>query len=99
VLHHLCLITYNDPAAVDAAAQEAIDAAYMKLPSLIPGIVSMQVGRDLGLLDGNADYAIYATFETTAAFEAYSVHDAHMEIIYPALGPYMASYETAQFES
>jgi hypothetical protein len=98
VIHHLCLITYSDPSWVDDQTQAAIDAAYAKLPALIPGIVSLKAGRDLGLLDGNADYAVYATFETTAAFEAYSVHDAHMEIIYPALGPYMASYETAQFE-
>jgi heme-degrading monooxygenase HmoA len=99
VIHHLCLVTYTNPVAVDEDAQQAIDAAYRKLPSLIPGILSMQAGRDLALLEGNADYAIYATFESTAAFEAYSVHDAHMEIIYPALGRYMASYSTAQFES
>jgi heme-degrading monooxygenase HmoA len=97
VLHHLCLITYKDAAAVDAAAQKAIDAAYMKLPTLIPGIVSMQVGRDLGLLEGNADYAILATFQSEEAFTVYSTHAAHMEVIYPALGHYMASYSTAQF--
>ena len=98
MIHHLCLITYTDPNAVDDETQAAIDAAYLKLPSLIPGILSMQVGRDLGLLDGNADYAILATFESTAAFEAYSVHDAHIEVIYPVLGRFMASYTTAQFE-
>lgn len=98
MIHHLCLITYKNPAAVDDAAQAAIDAAYLKLPSMIPGILSMQVGRDLALLEGNADYAILATFESKDAFTAYSVHDAHMEIVYPALGHHMASYSTAQFQ-
>ncbi len=98
MLHHLCLVTYKDPAAVDEAAQRAIDAAYLKLPSIIPGILSMKVGRDLMLLPGNADYAILATFESRDAFRAYSTHQAHMDIIYPALGHHMASYSTAQFE-
>ena len=98
MIHHLCLITYKDPASVDAAAQQAIDAAYRKLPSIIPGILSMQVGRDLALLEGNAHYAIQATFESREAFKVYSVHPAHGEIIFPALGHHMAGYWTAQFE-
>jgi len=98
MLTHLCLITYKDPAAVDAAAQAKIDAAYLKLPSIIPGITSMKVGRDAGLLDGNADYCILATFESKSAFTNYSTHEAHSTVIYPVLGHLMASYSTAQFE-
>ncbi len=97
MITHLCLITYKDPAAVDAAAQAAIDAAYLQLPSIIPGIVSMKVGRDLALLDGNAHYGIVAQFESADAFAAYSVHPAHGDVIYPALGQHMAGYSTAQF--
>ncbi len=99
MLTHLCLVTYKDPAAVDAATQAAIEAAYLKLPSLIPGIVSMKVGRDAGLLDGNADLAILATFESADAFKVYSTHQAHMDVIFPALGHHMAGYSTAQFEA
>jgi heme-degrading monooxygenase HmoA len=99
MLHHLCLITYNDPAAVDDAAQQAIDDAYTSLLTIIPGILSMRVGRDLALLDGNAHFGIVATFESREAFQAYSIHPAHMDIIYPALGRYMAGYSTAQFDA
>jgi heme-degrading monooxygenase HmoA len=98
MLTHLCLVTYKDPAAVDAATQAAIEAAYLKLPSLIPGITSMKVGRDAGLLEGNADLCILATFESADAFKAYSTHSAHMDVIFPALGQHMAGYSTAQFE-
>lgn len=97
MIRHLCLITYKDRAAVDAAAQRAIDEAYGKLPGLIPGLLSLQSGRDLALLDGNADYAILALFESAAAFQAYSVHPAHAQIIFPVLGAHMQSYKTAQF--
>jgi len=97
VVTHLCLIKYKDPAAVDAATQTAIDAAYMKLPSIIPGITSMKVGRDAGLLKGNSDYCILATFESAEAFKGYSVHPAHGTVIFPVLGHLMESYTTAQF--
>ena len=97
MIRHLCLINYKDPAAVDAATQQKIDAAYKKLPSIIPGILSMEVGRDLGMLDGNCHYAIQATFESEDAFKNYSVHPAHGEVIFPVLGHLMASYWTAQF--
>ena len=97
MVRHLCLIKYKDPAAVDAAAQARINEAYLKLPSIIDGIVSMKVGRDLGLLDGNYDFAIQAEFRDETAFRAYSVHPAHGEIVFPALGHFMESYATAQF--
>lgn len=97
MVRHLCLIKYKDPKAVDTAAQARIDEAYLKLPSIIDGILSMKVGRDLGLLDGNHDFAILAQFRDEAAFRAYSVHPAHGEIVYPALGHFMESYATAQF--
>ena len=97
MVRHLCLIKYKDPAAVDAAAQAKINEAYMKLPSLIDGIVSMTVGRDLGLLDGNFDFAIQAEFRDENAFRAYSIHPAHGEVVFPALGHLMESYVTAQF--
>jgi Stress responsive A/B Barrel Domain len=98
MLTHLCLVTYKDPASVGAAEQKAIEAAYMQLPSIIPGITSMKVGRDVGLLEGNADLCILATFASADAFKAYSTHQAHMDVISPALGHHMASYSTAQFE-
>jgi len=98
VIQHLCLITYKDPAAVDAATQKAIDDAYLKLPAIIPGILSMKVGRDLALLEGNAHYGILATFESQDAFRNYSTHPAHGTVIFPVLGHLMAGYSTAQFE-
>jgi hypothetical protein len=99
MLTHLCLVTYKDPASVGPAEQKAIEAAYLKLPSIIPGITSMKVGRDARLLEGNADLCILATFESADAFKAYSTHQAHMDVIFPALGHHMASYATAQFEA
>ena len=40
---------------------------------------------------------IQAEFTDEAAFRAYSIHPAHGEIVFPALGHFMESYATAQF--
>ncbi|WP_157219804.1 Dabb family protein [Flavisphingomonas formosensis] len=97
MIRHLCLIRYKDPASVTPQMQQRIEQAYLSLPGLIPGILSMQVGRDRGLLEGNADLAIQATFEDEEAFRRYSVHPAHGEVIFPVLGAHMLDYSTAQF--
>jgi len=99
MLTHLCLITYKDPKSVDPATQKAIEGAYLKLPSVIPGITSMKVGRDVGLLEGNADLCILATFESQDAFKNYSTHEAHGTVIFPVLGHLMKGWSTAQFEA
>lgn len=94
MIQHLCLIRYKEP--LDEATKQKIVDAYRQLPDLIPGIRSFRVGSDLGLLDGNADLGISAEFDTEEDFQAYSVHKAHEEVIFPVLGHLMQSYETAQ---
>lgn len=94
MIQHLCLIRYRE--ALDEATRQTIIDAYRKLPELIPGIKNFRIGSDLGLLDGNADLGISAEFDSEEAFQAYSVHKAHEEVIFPVLGHLMQSYETAQ---
>ena len=95
MIQHLCLINYKTP--IDAATQQKIIEAYQQLPKLIPGIKSLRVGADAGLLEGNADLGIIAEFDNENDFKAYSVHSAHMQVIFPVLGEVMKSYSTAQF--
>ena len=96
-IQHLCLITYKDPAAVAPATQQAIEDAYHSLKDIVPGIISIKAGRDLGLLEGNAHLCILAEFESEEAFRNYSVHPAHGTVIFPVLGHLMEGWSTAQF--
>ena len=98
MIKHLCLIKYKDPAAVDAALQSRVESIYQNFVALVPGLRRMEVGRDLGLLDGNYDLGICAEFETEEDFRTYSVHPAHMETLFPVLGPVMESWTTLQFK-
>lgn len=49
------------------------------LETQIPGIQSIRVDRDLGLVDGHWDVALVSEYDDNAALEAYQVHPAHKE--------------------
>lgn len=49
------------------------------LETQIPGIQSIRVDRDLGLVDGHWDVALVSEHDDNAALEAYQVHPAHTE--------------------
>lgn len=50
------------------------------LHTQIPGIESIRVDRDLGLVDGHWDLALVSEHEDNAALEAYQVHPAHKAV-------------------
>lgn len=97
MIKSVSLINFRE--GTEQAQREAVLAAYRKLPSLIPGIVSFEVGLDLGLLEGTAGIAVIVGFASREDFLAYSTHQAHSEVIFPVCGPVMSGYSTAQFES
>ena len=70
--------------AADDDTQRREDAAEIAsrleaLRTQIPGIESIRVDRDLGLVDGHWDVALVSEHEDNAALEAYQVHPAHTE--------------------
>ena len=97
MIRSVSLIDFKE--GTDQARRDAVLAAYRKLPSLIPGIVSFEVGLDQGLLQGNAGIAVIAGFATSEDFVAYSTHQAHTDVIFPVCGPVMAGWSSVQFET
>lgn len=95
MIKHVCLINFNDQYQPENL-QSILDA-YNALPALIPQIKSFEVAADAGLLEGNADLIVVGEFASGEDFQAYSVHQAHTDVIFPALGHLMASYSTAQY--
>ncbi len=50
------------------------------LETQIPGIQSIRVDRDLGLVKGHWDVVLVSEHDDNAALEAYQVHPAHKEV-------------------
>jgi hypothetical protein len=96
MIRSVTLITFRE--GTDAAAREAVRQAYLQLPARVPGLLSMQPGLDLDLLEGTADLAVVAEFANKEDFLAYSQHPAQNELILPVCGPVLAGWHTVQHE-
>jgi hypothetical protein len=93
VLRHIVLLTLDDGADVDA-----IVAALEALPPIIPSIRSYEVGRDLGLADGNHQLGIVALFDDADGWRAYQQHEAHQAAITQLIRPFLQTRAATQFE-
>jgi hypothetical protein len=72
--------------AASDAAQRAADAAGIKsklegLRGLIPGLISLEVQPDLGLVDSHWDLVLVGEHESNEALEAYQADPRHKEIL------------------
>jgi hypothetical protein len=94
VLTHIVLITAADDATDEQV--DAIVAGLRELPAQIDAIRTYEVGRDLGLAEGNASIAIQATFASPEDLEAYIVHPAHQKVVTELIRPVAASVSRAQ---
>ena len=94
MLTHIVLIT----ASADATDEqvEAMVAGLRGLPDRIEEIRGYEVGRDLGLAEGNATVTIQATFASPDDLQAYVVHPAHQEVVTELIRPVASSVARAQ---
>ena len=76
MLTHIVIWKYR--ADVEQAMREEHVARLRRLPSLIPEVLSFQVGFDVLRLPRSYDTGLVATFRDRAALDAYTVHPEHM---------------------
>jgi len=93
MIRHIVLLTLTDPAAADPIVK-----ALGELPAQVPSIVSYSVGRDLGLVNGNATVGVTATFADVAGWEAYAADPIHQRVITELIRPALAGRTAVQLE-
>ncbi|MGB0111879.1 MAG: Dabb family protein [Ilumatobacteraceae bacterium] len=79
MIRHVVMFRWSEARAEDEL--QRLGAALDALPGLIPGVVSYQHGRDLGLADTNYDYAVTGVFADAAALAVYRDHEAHQRFL------------------
>lgn len=94
MLTHIVLITASDD-ATDAQV-EAMVSGLRALPEKIDVIRTYEVGRDLGLAEGNATVVIQATFASPDDLAAYVAHPAHQRVVTELIRPVAASVIRSQ---
>ena len=96
MLRHVVLLRFA-PETSDEALDEII-SALRDLPGLIPEIRGYDVGRDLGLAEGNAGIGVCADFDDAEAYAVYRDHPAHRAVIEQLILPILDDRAAVQFQ-
>jgi hypothetical protein len=96
VIRHIVLLTFSDT-ATDAQIQ-AVEDGLAALPARLPQLQAYVIGRDLGLNDGNATFAVTADFATVDDYLVYRDDPEHRRVITEYIAPILASRTAAQYE-
>ena len=82
MIKHIVLWTFLDQAE-GRSKQENMDwvkASLLDLRPIIPELLSMEVGQDIGVGRDTCDMALITTFADVAALDTYQHHPAHKAI-------------------
>ena len=91
---HVVTFTFKPETADEAVATfaQGLDHLAERLK-----LNSFRHGRDLGLHNGNADYAVVAEFDDEAEFAAYLSSPSHQQLIRELLLPHLQTRSAVQF--
>jgi Stress responsive A/B Barrel Domain len=68
------------------------------LPTLVPTIRAFASGADIGVIEGNYNFAVTADFDDAAGYLAYRDHPGHREIVATYIAPIRAEGAAVQHE-
>jgi hypothetical protein len=95
MLHHV--VTFHLKADAPAGQVDRIAEALRALAAELPEVRSLAAGADLGLREGNASFAVVATFDDVDAYGVYAGHPEHQRIIAELIAPHIESRHPVQF--
>ena len=96
MIRHIAMLTLK-PDAPDTAVQ-SLEEGLSLLGQTITEIAAYTYGSDLGLRDGNYDFAVVADFENDEDFKIYADHPAHQAFIHDRVAPILKKRVSVQFE-
>lgn len=79
MFRHVVMFKWNDD--VDEAHIEQTAAALTALAADMPQVRDYRHGRDLGITDGNFDYAIVGEYDSVDDYVVYRDHPDHQALI------------------
>ena len=96
MIRHVALFRLKPDAPEDAAKH--LEEGLFLIAQTIREIAAYTYGPDLGLREGNYDFAVVADFENESDFRAYVDHPDHQAFIRDRLTPVVAERVSIQFE-
>jgi hypothetical protein len=74
-----------------------LEVALRQLPGKIPCIQAYRFGRDLGVQDGNADFALVADFKDEDGLQTYANHPEHQAVLANLIRPITERRDAIQY--
>ena len=95
-IRHVVMFRWND--TVDEAHVGVLGARLDALPETIPEIRSYRHGADVGVNEGNYDYAVVGDFASLGDYLVYRDHPAHRALIAELIADRITDRAAVQFE-
>lgn len=95
MVRHVALFRWKPETTAEDVSR--IEAALRQLPEKIPCIQSYRFGRDLGVQDGNADFALVADFADESGLQTYSTHPDHLAVVTELIRPITERRDAIQY--
>ncbi len=96
MIRHVVLLRWR-PDLTEARMDDFL-SALRSLPAHIDVVRDYRVGSDVGLAEGNWDFAIVADFDSVDDYLTYRDHPAHDEFRREHLGPCVTERAALQYE-
>jgi Stress responsive A/B Barrel Domain len=87
---------WTDQATAEQKA--AVSSELSRLPSLVPTVRSFELGTDIGVNEGNGDFAVCASFDDLEGYLVYRDNPDHQAMIRDLIRPIMEQRLAVQFE-
>jgi hypothetical protein len=96
MIRHVTLFRWNESATPQLEQQIAAELA--ELRPRLAGNHSLYAGPDIGLIDGNYDFAVVADFDDADTYLGYRNHPEHQDIIKRLSAPITKERVSVQLE-
>jgi len=96
MIRHVVIFRWIAEATEEQKQQVA--AELRRLPTLLPVLRAYHVGPDLGLVEGNFEFAVVADFDDLEGLQVYRDNPEHREIIARFIQPIAAERAAVQYE-
>jgi hypothetical protein len=96
MIRHVVLFRWK--AAATAEQKQRVVDELSRLPAIVPSLRAYRLGLDLGLNEGNYDFAAAADFDDVAGYLAYRDDPEHQAIIAEFIRPIAGERAAVQYE-
>ncbi len=96
MIRHVVMFRWTPEATQEQ--KDRVAAELRRLPALLPVLRGYDVGADLGLAEGNFEFAVVADFDDLEGLRAYRENPEHQAVIAEFIQPIAAQRAAVQYE-